>query len=169
MTAPHARPFPALAPTTTMPTPTPVTTANIHPSKLRVARAAAPPYPPKNSLPPFRAPALTSSVIISTSSPGTAASSLWRLYSTSAPARRVPATPGQNATSGVNKPAGAEKGPIPTPLSYKELPSKYKPAERKVRAVIIALPVAIVTSWVLYERLFLGQEQKVLVPRPESQ
>lgn len=41
---------------------------------------------------------------------------------------------------------------IPRPLSPQELPAKYKGAEIKVRLVIIALPIAIVTSWVLYQR-----------------
>ncbi|KAH8144432.1 uncharacterized protein LAJ45_11600 [Morchella importuna] len=52
---------------------------------------------------------------------------------------------------------------IPRPLSPGELPSKYKPAERRVRVMIIALPIAIVTSWVLWNRLVKGEERKVLV------
>jgi hypothetical protein len=37
--------------------------------------------------------------------------------------------------------------------------------ECRVRTAIIALPIAIVTSWVLYNRLVNGEERKVLVNR----
>lgn len=40
------------------------------------------------------------------------------------------------------------------------LPSKYKPAARRVTLAMVAAPIAIVTSWVLYERLVLGHERK---------
>jgi hypothetical protein len=33
-----------------------------------------------------------------------------------------------------------------------EIPAKYKPALRRVQAIIVALPIIIVTSWMLYER-----------------
>ncbi|KAI9712891.1 MAG: hypothetical protein M1812_006760 [Candelaria pacifica] len=45
------------------------------------------------------------------------------------------------------------------------LPANYKSAARRFTFAIIALPIAIVTSYVLYERL-LGQERKRLVRSP---
>ncbi|KAH8816560.1 hypothetical protein F5884DRAFT_852996 [Xylogone sp. PMI_703] len=45
----------------------------------------------------------------------------------------------------------------------KALPSNYKPVARKVTMTLVALPIAIVTSYVLYQRLVLGEEQKRLV------
>jgi hypothetical protein len=41
------------------------------------------------------------------------------------------------------------------------LDAKYKPAARRVTAIICALPIAIVTSYALYQRRFGGVEQKV--------
>jgi hypothetical protein len=41
------------------------------------------------------------------------------------------------------------------------LDSRYKPASRRVTAIICALPVFLVTSWMLYQREVLGVEQKV--------
>jgi hypothetical protein len=35
-----------------------------------------------------------------------------------------------------------------------------------VTATIVALPIAIVTSYFLYQRLVLGEERKVLVVKP---
>jgi len=32
------------------------------------------------------------------------------------------------------------------------LPEKYRPAARKITLALVALPIAIVTSWVLYQR-----------------
>ncbi|KAL7268321.1 hypothetical protein RUND412_009060 [Rhizina undulata] len=52
---------------------------------------------------------------------------------------------------------------IPRPLSPQELPEKYRSAERKVRMIIVALPIAIVTSWFLYNRLVNGEEQKKFI------
>ncbi|KAI9732725.1 MAG: hypothetical protein M1818_007459 [Claussenomyces sp. TS43310] len=49
----------------------------------------------------------------------------------------------------------------------RELPPNYKPVARKVTLVIVALPIAVVTSWVLYQRLVKGEERKLLVqPAP---
>ncbi|KAF8541620.1 hypothetical protein BDD12DRAFT_828550, partial [Trichophaea hybrida] len=63
----------------------------------------------------------------------------------------------------------AARNRIPMPLSPQELPEKYKYAERRVRTAIIALPIAIVTSWVLYNRLVQGEERKVLVHRAAAE
>lgn len=45
------------------------------------------------------------------------------------------------------------------------LDPRYKPAARRVVAIICALPIAIVTTWVLYQREFMGVEQKKHTPR----
>ncbi|KAI5808509.1 hypothetical protein DFH27DRAFT_539494 [Peziza echinospora] len=62
-------------------------------------------------------------------------------------------------------PGGPNTTHIPRPLSSAQLPAKYKSAERKVRLIIIALPIAIVTSWVLYKRLVEGEERKRFIPK----
>ena len=41
------------------------------------------------------------------------------------------------------------------------LDPRYKPASRRVTAIICALPVFLVTSWMLYQREVMGVEQKV--------
>jgi hypothetical protein len=41
------------------------------------------------------------------------------------------------------------------------LDPRYKPASRRVTAIIVALPILLVTSWMLFERQFMGVEQKV--------
>ncbi|TQS37111.1 hypothetical protein Golomagni_02425 [Golovinomyces magnicellulatus] len=46
----------------------------------------------------------------------------------------------------------------------KPLPANYNATKRKVTMTIVALPIALVTSWVLFERLVLGKERKELVP-----
>ncbi|KAI6246739.1 hypothetical protein HI914_04636 [Erysiphe necator] len=51
----------------------------------------------------------------------------------------------------------------------KPLPPNYKYTKRKVTMAIVALPIVIVTSWVLFERLWLGKERKELVPPGMSQ
>jgi hypothetical protein len=40
------------------------------------------------------------------------------------------------------------------------LDKKYKPAVRRVTAAIIATPIAIILGWELYQRQFLGKEQR---------
>jgi hypothetical protein len=39
---------------------------------------------------------------------------------------------------------------------------KYKSQERKLTGVIVAIPFFLVTSYLLYKRIFLGDERKVL-------
>ncbi|KAF8471782.1 hypothetical protein BDZ91DRAFT_716532 [Kalaharituber pfeilii] len=63
---------------------------------------------------------------------------------------------------------GQSKPDVPRPLSAKELPRKYKDAERRVRTAIIALPIALVTSWVLWKRLVQGEERRKLAIPSQS-
>ncbi|KAA8894001.1 hypothetical protein FN846DRAFT_904893 [Sphaerosporella brunnea] len=114
----------------------------------------SPPSPapaPEAALPPFRAPPLTPRFMIQSR----------RGKSTQAP----PPSPSLSPAQKQQRAPFANRG-IPTPLSPQELPAKYKSAERKVRTAIVALPIAIVTSWVLYNRLIKGEERKTL-PRLE--
>ncbi|MCJ1438863.1 hypothetical protein MMC27_008253 [Xylographa pallens] len=46
------------------------------------------------------------------------------------------------------------------------LPKNYKAAARRITLAMVAAPIAIVTSWVLWERLVMGQERKRLVREP---
>ncbi|KAL5353169.1 hypothetical protein ACLOAV_001202 [Pseudogymnoascus australis] len=83
---------------------------------------------------------------------------------TKPPAPKIPLG-ALNATivDNISKPAGAR----PSAGGQQQLPKGYKPVARKVTMVIVALPIAIVTSYVLWQRLVLGEEQKVLVkPAP---
>ena len=48
------------------------------------------------------------------------------------------------------------------------LDPRYKPASRRVIAIICAVPIFIVTSWVLFQREFLGVEQKKHTPRGQQ-
>ena len=49
------------------------------------------------------------------------------------------------------------------------LDPRYKPASRRVVAIICAVPIFIVTSWVLFQRQFLGVEQKKHTGRGQSE
>ncbi|KAF8442754.1 hypothetical protein BGX38DRAFT_1201068 [Terfezia claveryi] len=55
---------------------------------------------------------------------------------------------------------------VPRPLTSRDLPLKYKAAERRVRTVIIAVPIALMTSWVLWKRFVLGEKRKSLGAAP---
>ncbi|RKF76890.1 hypothetical protein GcM3_076008 [Golovinomyces cichoracearum] len=55
-------------------------------------------------------------------------------------------------------------GAAPNIHKPKSLPANYNATKRKVTMTIVALPIALVTSWVLFERLVLGKERKELVP-----
>lgn len=55
-------------------------------------------------------------------------------------------------------------GARPNTAGSRPLPPNYKSVARKVTSAIVALPIAIGTSYWLYQRLVLGEEQKVLVP-----
>ncbi|MCJ1359918.1 MAG: hypothetical protein MMC33_009921 [Icmadophila ericetorum] len=54
-------------------------------------------------------------------------------------------------------------------VSSGQIPEKYKPAARKITATMVALPIAFVTSWILYDRLVLGNEKKRLVKLGEDE
>jgi len=49
------------------------------------------------------------------------------------------------------------------------LDPRYKPASRRVIAIICAVPIFIVSSWVLFQRQFLGVEQKKHTGRGQSE
>lgn len=59
---------------------------------------------------------------------------------------------------GIARPNGARPSGKAHPL-----PKGYNAVARKVTLAIVALPVAVVTSWVLWERLVMGQERKELI------
>lgn len=48
------------------------------------------------------------------------------------------------------------------------LDPRYKPASRRVLAIICAVPIFLVTSWVLFQRQFLGVEQKTREKKEEN-
>ncbi|KAF4633646.1 hypothetical protein G7Y89_g4468 [Cudoniella acicularis] len=54
-------------------------------------------------------------------------------------------------------------GARPAASGSQALPPNYKLVARKVTMAIVAMPILIVTSWVLYERLIMGEERKHLV------
>lgn len=58
------------------------------------------------------------------------------------------ATPGASS----ERPLRAQGASRPELLQHSEMPAKYKPAMRRVQAIIVALPIVIVTSYMLYER-----------------
>ncbi|RDW69915.1 hypothetical protein BP5796_08312 [Coleophoma crateriformis] len=62
----------------------------------------------------------------------------------------------------------ARAGARPTADGSRPLPPNYKPVARKVTMAIVAMPILIVTSYVLYQRLALGEDQKRLVPLEPS-
>lgn len=45
----------------------------------------------------------------------------------------------------------------------------YKSASRRILAIMITTPILLVTSWHLYTRLVLGEEQKVLLSQEERE
>lgn len=49
------------------------------------------------------------------------------------------------------------------------LDPRYKPASRRVVAIICAVPIFIVTSYVLFQRQFMGVEQKKHTGRKQSE
>lgn len=56
---------------------------------------------------------------------------------------------------------------LKTPLGtqsgrFSILPYKY--VERRVVRLMVAIPIVFVTSWILYKRLALGEEKRVLSP-----
>ncbi|MCJ1243871.1 hypothetical protein MMC30_001068 [Trapelia coarctata] len=54
----------------------------------------------------------------------------------------------------------------PPKINDGRVPDKYKPAARRITYAMVAMPIAIVTSYVLWNRLVMGQERKRLVGEP---
>ncbi|KAH8764554.1 hypothetical protein BGZ57DRAFT_953355 [Hyaloscypha finlandica] len=78
----------------------------------------------------------------------------------SAPKPNVPiAALNSQIVSNISTRAGAR----PNASQGSPLPKNYKSVANKVTMAIVAMPIAIVTSWVLYERLVLGEDRKHLV------
>ncbi|KAK6347268.1 hypothetical protein TWF696_007340 [Orbilia brochopaga] len=80
------------------------------------------------------------------------------------PAPRPP--PRRPPTAPINKPKPAD---IPIPQTAAELPAKYRPAATKVTLLIVALPVAIVSSYLVYKRLYLGEDRRRFPAVPNKQ
>ncbi|KAI0171556.1 hypothetical protein BJ166DRAFT_589613 [Pestalotiopsis sp. NC0098] len=80
-------------------------------------------------------------------------------YYTKVPNSAVPATPVKSATSAGELPESL-RAPIPKPID----PSSpaYKAASRKYIGFMVAMPILLVTSYVLFDRLALGHEAKSL-------
>ncbi|KAI9852784.1 MAG: hypothetical protein M1824_001718 [Vezdaea acicularis] len=87
------------------------------------------------------------------------------------PKRHTPSAPKQTLMADrLRKANAAAVGSISERAgAHGKLPAGYAGTARKITYVIVALPIAIVTSWVLYDRLVLGTERKVLVrPPPDT-
>ncbi|KAF7893920.1 hypothetical protein EAF00_007434 [Botryotinia globosa] len=67
----------------------------------------------------------------------------------------------QSITSRLTTPSGARSMGRGKPL-----PGNYQSVARRVTMTIVALPILFVTSWVLWDRLVLGQEKKSLLRDP---
>ncbi|KAF7918583.1 hypothetical protein EAE99_008777 [Botrytis elliptica] len=70
----------------------------------------------------------------------------------------------QSITSRLTTPAGARS--MGRGKGEKPLPGNYQSVARRVTMTIVALPILFVTSWVLWDRLVLGQEKKSLLHEP---
>lgn len=112
----------------------------------------------------------------SQSSPSQAQAQTGSSLKTSVPTSSIPIS---SSSSGTVDPAAAELAPeasAPDPEAGRKgaervvregrLPEKYRAAARKWTRLMMALPIAIVTSYYLYERLAVGVERKRLVPSP---
>ncbi|ESZ94827.1 hypothetical protein SBOR_4787 [Sclerotinia borealis F-4128] len=69
----------------------------------------------------------------------------------------------QSITSRLTTPAGARASSAP---GAKPLPKNYQSVARRVTMTIVALPILFVTSWVLWDRLVLGEPKKSLIRDP---
>ncbi|KAK6349271.1 hypothetical protein TWF730_010021 [Orbilia blumenaviensis] len=63
---------------------------------------------------------------------------------------------------------GKTASTIPIPTTPDELPAKYRAAHTRVKLIIIALPIAIVSSYMLYKRVYLGEQPRAK-PIPDSE
>lgn len=86
---------------------------------------------------------------------------------TPTPAEPTPPTPSWLES----EPLDPERGRAASERVVREgiLDPRYKPASRRVTAIICALPVLLVTSWMLFERQVMGVEQKVHAVRQVGQ
>ncbi|CZR66582.1 uncharacterized protein PAC_16483 [Phialocephala subalpina] len=144
--------------------------------ELEVKKASLQQPTPAEAVSKSTAPAAKSSSV----PPPTNASTPKPSTEMKAPASKTP--PSKPATSPPPKPIAKPHVPIaalnsqivsnittragarPNTAGSKSLPPNYKSVARKVTSAIVALPIAIGTSYWLYQRLVLGEEQKVLVP-----
>ncbi|KAA8569982.1 hypothetical protein MFRU_005g01390 [Monilinia fructicola] len=69
----------------------------------------------------------------------------------------------QSITSRLTVPAGARPS---LGGGERPLPSNYQSVARRVTMTIVALPILLVTSWVLWDRLVLGEQRKSLIREP---
>lgn len=117
----------------------------------RLASKQAAPPKPQSYKPPTERPSPTPSE--PATPPSTSTSSyLWNYLFRS---------PSRNSASEATKPVydrGFEASQ--QVVRTGKLPAKYRSASWRVQSVIVAAPIAIVTSIVLYQRLFMGVEQK---------
>ncbi|RFU25590.1 hypothetical protein B7463_g10754, partial [Scytalidium lignicola] len=82
----------------------------------------------------------------------------------SAPPKAIPTIPLKSLNSTIVSDISARAGARANPSGpQRSLPPNYKPVARKITMTMVALPIAIVTSYVLYQRLVLGEERKHLV------
>ncbi|KAK6508587.1 hypothetical protein TWF506_010671 [Arthrobotrys conoides] len=81
------------------------------------------------------------------------------------PANRRPGAP---LPKPVFQNPGKPASTIPIPTTPEELPAKYKAAHTRVKLIIIALPIAIVSSYMLYKRVYLGEKPRAK-PIPDSE
>ncbi|CAJ2500117.1 Uu.00g029700.m01.CDS01 [Anthostomella pinea] len=56
----------------------------------------------------------------------------------------------------------------PTPKRVDQSSPAYKQAARKYVRLMIAMPILLVTSYVLFDRLFRGNQAKTLAGAPEA-
>ncbi|TVY89806.1 hypothetical protein LAWI1_G002974 [Lachnellula willkommii] len=80
-----------------------------------------------------------------------------------APSATKPHVPLASLNSEIVSNISTRAGARPNTAGSRALPPNYKMAARKVTMAIVAAPILIVTSYVLYERLVLGEERKLLV------
>ncbi|KAF2176994.1 hypothetical protein K469DRAFT_755359 [Zopfia rhizophila CBS 207.26] len=73
---------------------------------------------------------------------------------------KIPPPSTSNPTAASNLPPSGEKPVEPVPDI--NLPKKYKPAARRVTAIMVATPIVLVLGYELYQRFFRGKEVKTL-------
>ncbi|KAK0102705.1 hypothetical protein ONS95_006307 [Cadophora gregata] len=115
----------------------------ISPNPKAPTKASPPPPPPSKSTPPPPP------------------------HSAAKPTPKPPHVPIAELNSAIVSNIAARAGARPNTAGSQQLPKNYRPVARKVTMAIVALPIAIVTSYVLYQRLVLGEEKK-LFPMPKQ-